>query len=265
MRIVNLASGSKGNSTLIECHNTKILLDAGLGIRELEKRLIGVGVEPKSINAIVITHEHSDHIGGLKSFVRKYKPLVFAHRDVWPYLENNIGDIADSVERRFDSLPFNIGDVIVTPFCVSHDSRNCQGFTFVCGKAKFSYATDIGFVSGVVDENLCGSKLVFIEANHDPDMLKNNPLYPPVLKARIRGKNGHLSNFDCASEVVRLAQNGTRFFALSHLSEKNNTPELAFEVVSNALSCAGFSVEKDVFIRLTHQDHAGNNFYLKEE
>ena len=84
MRIVNLASGSKGNSTLIECHNTKILLDAGLGIRELEKRLIGVGVEPKSINAIVITHEHSDHIGGHKSFVRKYRPLVFAHRDVGP-------------------------------------------------------------------------------------------------------------------------------------------------------------------------------------
>ena len=265
MRIINIASGSKGNSTIIKTTGATIMLDCGLGIRELLLRLNLAEIAPEEIDAVVITHEHNDHIKGLNSFSKRFKKPVFAHTVVWPEIERYAGDINNSCERRFESLPFKIGDCLVTPFAVSHDSRNCQGFVFECGKAKFSYATDLGFVSGENLAHLMGSKLVFIESNHDEKMLIENPNYPPVLKARIRGNSGHLSNIQCAEVVVNLAKSGTRYFALCHLSEQNNTPELAFGVVANALTNSGFEVEKSVFIRLTYQYKIGNNFYLKEE
>lgn len=265
MRVINIASGSKGNCTVIQSSQATILLDAGLGIRELLSRLESAGVSAKDIDAIVVTHEHIDHIKALSSLARKFKTPIYAHADVWPYLEQNIGDVANSCERRFESLPFKVKDVLITPFCVSHDSRNCQGFSFECKNAKFSYATDLGFVSGEAYSHLCGSKLVFIESNHDPEMLKNNAFYPPVLKARIRGNNGHLSNEQCAETVVGLARAGTKYFALCHLSEHNNTPELAFGVVANALNLNGFTIEKNVFLRMTYQHKIGNNFNLKED
>ena len=265
MRIINIASGSKGNCTIIKTTGTTIMLDCGLGIRELLLRLEMAQVAPEEIDAVVVTHEHNDHIKGLSSFVKRFKKPVFAREDVWPEIEKFAGDINNSCERKFSNLPFKIGDLLVTPFCVSHDSRNCQGFSFECKKAKFSYATDLGFVSGENIAHLMGSKLVFIESNHDEKMLIENPNYPPYLKARIRGNNGHLSNKQCAEAVVSLAQNGTRYFALCHLSEQNNTPELAFGVVANALTNSGFVVEKNVFIRLTYQYKIGNNFYLKED
>ncbi len=265
MRVVNIASGSRGNCTLIETKTTKILLDVGLSIKELIKRLGEVNVNPQQIDAVVITHEHMDHIKGLGSFTKRFKKPVFAHADVWGVLEKNIGDVKDACENQFTSLPFTIGNIKVTPFCVSHDSINCQGFTFECGKAKFAYATDLGYVSGSVYSNLVGAKLVFIESNHDLEMLKNNPLYPAYLKARIRGNSGHLSNNQCADAIVGLIKNGTRYFALSHLSEKNNTPQLAFQTIATAIINCGYTLEKDVFIRLTYQDKVGNNFNLKED
>ncbi|MBQ7579260.1 MAG: MBL fold metallo-hydrolase [Clostridia bacterium] len=265
MRVINIASGSKGNCTIIATNNATIMLDCGLGIRELISRLSEAGINAEDIDAIVITHEHSDHIKGLNSFTRKFKKPVYAHKQVWPYIEKYASDINNSCERYFESLPFYVKDVLITPFAVSHDSKNCQGYTFECKKAKFSYATDLGFVSGENMAHLMGSKLVFIESNHDEKMLIDNPLYPPVLKARIRGNSGHLSNKQCAEAVVSLAGSGTRYFALCHLSEHNNTPELAFGVVANALTNSGFQVEKNVFLRLTYQHKIGNNFYLKED
>jgi len=265
MRIINIASGSKGNCTIIKTKCSTIMLDCGLAIKELLLRMEIAQIEPEEIDAVLITHEHIDHIKGLNSFTRRFKKPVFAKSEVWPYIEKTASDINNSCERSFDDLPFKVGDCLITPFCVSHDSRNCQGFTFECGKAKFSYATDLGFVSGENLAHLMGSKLVFIESNHDEKMLLENPNYPAYLKARIKGNGGHLSNKQCAEAVVSLAQNGTRYFALCHLSEQNNTPELAFSVVANALENNGFNVEKNVFIRLTYQYKVGNNFYLKEE
>ncbi len=264
MRIINIASGSKGNCTVIQTSETTLLLDCGLGINELVKRLNNVGIDPKQINAIIITHEHGDHIKGLQSFTRRFKKPIYAHADIWQNLEKNIGDIANTCERSFTSLPFIIGNIQISPFCVSHDSLNCQGFSFTCGKAKFSYATDLGYVSGEVFNNLVGSKLIFIEANHDLEMLKNS-FYPAYLKARIKSNNGHLSNNQCADAIVALARTGTRFFALCHLSENNNTPELAFGTVANALILNGFEIEKDVLLRITYQNKPGNNFNLKED
>ncbi|MBO4570135.1 MAG: MBL fold metallo-hydrolase [Clostridia bacterium] len=260
MRVKNLGSGSKGNSTLIETGKTKVLLDCGFGIRELTNRLNEAGVSLDEIDAIVITHEHSDHIKGLKSIIAKHKIKVYAHALVWPVLHSQVDN---RLEMVFGDMPFKIGDLVVTPFVVSHDSINCQGFTFTCGKAKFGYATDLGYVSSEVLNMLTGSKLVFIESNHDEEMLKNGP-YPPILKARIRGNTGHLSNIQCAEATIKLALSGTKYFALAHLSEHNNTPALAYGTVSNALANAMLEPEKDVFLRLTYQDKCGNNFYIKE-
>ena len=260
MRIINLGSGSGGNSTLIEAGDVKILLDCGFGIRELELRLEAAKSSLKEINAIVITHEHIDHIRGLKSIISRHKIPVYANYLVMPTLAKNIDD---RLEFPTKTESFKIGDITVTPFAVSHDSINCQGYTFSCGGAKFGYATDLGYVSGEVLNHLLGCKLVFIEANHDPEMLKNGP-YPPILKARIRSNTGHLSNVQCAEIVKELALNGTKFFALCHLSQHNNTPELAFGTVVNALNNLNFEIERDVVIRLTYQDRVANNFIIKE-
>ena len=173
--------------------------------------------------------------------------LVSLHFTVWDFTDN----------------AFLVGDIVVSPFPVSHDSLNCQGFTFSKGKAKFGYATDLGFVSGAVLSHLMGSKLVFIESNHDVRMLSEGP-YPPILKARIRSNSGHLSNVQCAEVALQLATNGTKYFALCHLSEQNNTPELAFGTVTNAFITRGFRVEKDVVLRLTYQNKIGNNFLIGE-
>ena len=260
MRIINLGSGSRGNSTLIEAGQTKILLDCGFGIRELELRLKEAKTNLKEINALVITHEHVDHIRGLKSIISKFKIPVYANQLVLPTLAKHIDD---RLEYAFSNNAFKIGEISITPFPVSHDSINCQGFTFSCGQAKFGYATDLGYVSGEVLNHLLGCKLVFIESNHDIQMLKNGP-YPPILKARIRGNEGHLSNVQCAECVKQLALNGTKFFALCHLSQHNNTPELAFATTANALSKLNLEVEKDIIIRLTYQDRVANNFIIRE-
>jgi len=261
MRVINLGSGSRGNSTLIIAGQTKILLDCGFTLTEIKTRLASAGVSVSEISAMVITHEHNDHIRGLKVLEKATGAPIYAHFN----LERLLAKSAPIHKiHAFNTQPFMVGEVLVTPFPVSHDSINCQGFTFEhCGQ-KFAYATDLGFVSGENLAHLIGAKLVMIEANHDRDMLRNGP-YPPILKARIESKNGHLSNTQCAEVVTKLALNGTRFFALAHLSEHNNTPELAFGTIANALANANFAVEKEVFVRLTYQDRIGNNFRIGEK
>lgn len=262
MRIINLASGSKGNSTFIDSGKIKVLLDCGLTLSKLTERLSLVGEKPEDIDAIVITHEHSDHIHCLLQFLKKYKAIAYVPSEI---VKGHLVDVPENVQDKIVEMKgydFFIGDIGVCPFKLPHDSIVCFGYSFVCGSKKVSFATDLGYMPDSAFEKLVKSNLVYIESNHDKKMLMSCQKYPYITKQRIAGENGHLSNEQCSEVIVKLAKLGTKYFVLSHLSENTNTIESAFLTNAKALENSGFELEKDVFLRYSRQDRPGNNFYF---
>ena len=262
MRVVNLASGSKGNSTLIDSGKIKVLLDVGLSLVALEERLELVNEKAENIDAIVITHEHSDHIHCLENFLKKYNAIAYVPSEI---VNGFLKDIPESVREKIVEMKgydFTIGDISVRPYALPHDSIVCYGYSFVCGDKKVSFATDLGFVPENVLEKIAQSNLVYIESNHDKKVLLGCAKYPYITKQRILGEHGHLSNEQCSKAIVSLAKLGTKYFVLSHLSENTNTVEIAYITNAKALENAGFVLEKDVFLRYSRQDKPGNNFYF---
>lgn len=239
MRAVNLSSGSDGNLTYIESENAKILVDIGLSCKETEKRLALLGVSGDQIDAILITHEHSDHIKGLDVFASKFKTKVYAHIDGWNAINNKISRLESTQKWSFSECPFTIKDITATAFKLPHDSSCCVGYSFTCGSHKISIATDLGKIDENVLKQLSGSQLVYLESNHNVDMLKNNPNYTAMLKNRIFSSRGHLSNLESAKAISYLAQNGVKQVVLSHLSKENNRPDLAYTEVCNYLRNLG--------------------------
>lgn len=248
MRVCNLSSGSDGNLTYIETLNAKILLDAGLSASEITKRLSLLRVTPDEIDAILITHEHSDHIKGVDVFASKYHTKVYVHNKGYGALTEKLkkSDQIDFVQ--FDDMDFYIKDLLIGNFPLSHDAKYCTGYTFKEKTKKVSILTDLGYTNDEVLSKIQGSVLVYIEANHDVEMLKNNPSYPLILKQRILGKHGHLSNDACAKAVEFLAKTGTKQVMLAHLSRENNTPELAYNTVCNHLKECGIQEGKNIKI-----------------
>ncbi len=266
MHIVNLASGSKANSTLIETEKTKILIDAGLREKELERRLNEVGTSLSQINAIFVTHEHSDHIKALPTLAKKYDMQFFVHEELAKSgLLQNI-NFKEQKLLCFSNNTAKVGDLLIEPFNISHDAVCPVGFVVseFKSKSKAGFVTDLGIVTETVKNALSGSKIVFIESNHDKQMLLSGN-YPPRLKARIAGKYGHLSNAQALELADWLYKRGTKCFILSHLSENNNSPRIAYGEFANFFESQGLVLDKDVFIRLSFQDKHGNNFSLKKE
>ncbi len=266
MRIINLASGSKANTTFIGFNETKILIDVGLNEKQLRERLQEIGEKIENISGICITHEHSDHIKSLKTLAKKYDMNFYIHKNL---AESNF--LSDTVFKegklhKFLSDKFVIGELEIQPFDTSHDAIAPVGFSInVHGsKSKFSIITDTGLVFERTIKLIEHSKIVFIESNYDEKMLKNG-FYPAIVKERIAGNKGHLSNAQSLEVAKRLFATGTKCFVLSHLSENNNTPELAFLNYANFFESQGYVLDKDVFIRLSYQNRHGNNFILKEE
>ena len=248
MRVCNLSSGSDGNLTYIETLNAKILLDAGLSASEITKRLALLRVTPEEIDAILITHEHCDHIKGLDVFASKYHTKVYVHnKGLWA-LKSKLKKCDQIQFMPFDDMDFYIKDLLVTNFPLSHDSEYCSGYSFKEKTKKVSILTDLGYTNNEILSKIAGSVLVYIEANHDIDMLKNNPSYPLVLKQRILGKRGHLSNVACAEAVEYLARTCTKQVMLAHLSRENNTPELAYGTVCAYLKEHGIEEGKNIKI-----------------
>ena len=237
MKVCNLSSGSDGNATYIEGTHAKILVDAGLSCKELESRLALLKVAPEEIDAILITHEHTDHIKGLDVFVNRYRPLVFVHKDGLNALRKKLKK--PLVISTFDDAPFLIEDLKILPIAVPHDVDRCTGYVISENEKKISIITDLGHTTNEILQNLFGSSLVFLEANHDVARLRENKNYPSYLKNRILGQNGHLSNDSCAEAIVELAKNGCRQVVLSHLSTENNTPELAYDYITKTLKKYG--------------------------
>ena len=244
MKICLLASGSKGNSILVESGQTCLLIDAGLSARELSRRLASVGVSVDALTALLVTHEHTDHIRGLGPLVRQLNLPVYLHNELAPKLPD-VGNI-DCVREFAGGEHFRINDFCIHPFSITHDSVAPVGFTLSNGSGKIGIATDLGVVTRLVTDCLRGCRALIIESNHDETLLRDGP-YPWKLKQRVRSNYGHLSNEASSSLLEKLVWEGLETVFLGHLSEINNRPELAYQAVEQILDKQNLC-DPDIFI-----------------
>lgn len=251
MKFCSLFSGSSGNSLFIKNNNTRILCDAGKNGKQVELALNRIGETAKDLNAIILTHEHSDHVSAAGVLSRRYNIPIYANYDTWKKLhEQNIGKIKPENEIVFENRkPFYFPDLEVTSFLTSHDAACSVGFQISDGKNKMGIATDTGIVTEDMNEYLFGSKLVVLESNHDTSMLETGP-YPYYLKERIKGAWGHLSNARAALYASELVKNGTERIVLAHLSEQNNMPFLAEQETANVFERDLIRTGKDVLLEV---------------
>ncbi len=228
-----LGSGSGGNAIYLSDGLTSILVDAGLSAREIGRRLEQRGVSTAALSALLITHEHTDHVRGVERLCRRHRLPVFltagTRQAALPLRE-----LPDT--RIFDcGRPFQLGTLTVHPFSISHDACDPAGFVIGANGTRIGIATDLGIVTAVVREHLRGCRLLVLESNHDPDMLMQGP-YPWFLKQRIRGRCGHLSNEDSGRLLAEIAHPGLEQVVLAHLSETNNTPAKALAEAAQAIA-----------------------------
>lgn len=232
VELITLGSGSRGNSTLLRTARSAILIDAGFSARQLFLRLEAIDQDPAGIDAIVITHEHSDHIGGVPVFTRRTCARVLANEATAASAGPALRD-ATTLKTFTTGRSFEVGDFTITPFPVSHDAAEPVGFILEAEGIRTGYATDLGHADNGVVERLTGCEIVVLEANHDRNMLFIGP-YPPVTKQRVDSDHGHLSNEDAAEALIGIIPGGTRQVILAHLSETNNIPRLARAAVEGA-------------------------------
>ncbi|MDX1253206.1 MAG: MBL fold metallo-hydrolase [Gammaproteobacteria bacterium] len=234
MRFASLGSGSQGNGTLVEKDRTCILVDCGFAIAETEQRLARLGKRPEDITAIVISHEHGDHVSGVGPLAKKYDMPVWATAGT---AQHNWLRRLVTLHRFSSHRPFAIGDLQVQPFPVPHDAREPTHFVFSDGVRKMGVLTDTGSSTPHIEQCLTGCDALMLESNHDSDMLANGE-YTKKLKKRVAGQYGHLSNRQAAELLSKLDCSKLQHLVAMHLSAKNNTPQLAREALSNALRCA---------------------------
>ncbi len=245
-----LFSSSTGNSIYIGGGDDSILIDVGMTAKQIEQSLWGIGVDADSIRNIFITHEHSDHVKGLKVFTKKHKARVFMTAGTYEALAKT--DALDNVSecKIITDDGVDVGCMLIKPFAISHDCIEPCGYTVeMANGRKLSVATDLGIMTDTVFDALKGSDLVMLESNHDVNMLQCGG-YPYILKRRILGVKGHLSNEDCAETLAKLLETGTTRFFLGHLSRENNLPTLAYQTSVCALSMAGAREGDDYYIRV---------------
>ena len=260
-----LYSGSSGNALFCQYGNTRLLIDAGKTGSCLSAALEKIGVRPETLDGILITHEHSDHIHGAGVMARKYHLPLFATQETWRAMDGKIGKIPGELIRTVQSgKGFWLGEIGVEPFSIPHDAADPVGYRLWGGELSVSTATDLGVFTDTVYRNIAGSTLILLESNHDPDMLRANPRYNALLKARILGDHGHLSNEACAGALLRLISGGTKHLILGHLSGENNTPVLARRVSETAMLREGIRPGTDVELQVALRDETGEIFILKE-
>ncbi len=255
-----LGSGSKGNSYLIGNDKNKILVDAGLSAKNIAEYLVGLGMQPGEIDGIVITHEHMDHINGIKVFSKKYDVPVYANEKTMAAILRKIPDMQSKNVRVFENS-FPIKSLDIQPFKTPHDSVCSCGFSVYSGNYKVTVATDLGHMNSSVMENLKNSDILVLEANHDLEMLEKGP-YSLFLKQRVRGPRGHLSNDVCGQTLAKLLDYGLKHVVLAHLSEENNTPEIAYNTVIKYLNEKGAQDKKDINIDIARQHQRGKCYRI---
>ena len=235
----SLYSGSSGNSLLVETENTKLLIDAGVSSKKIETALTNLNIDPNTINGILITHEHTDHVQGLGTFAKKFDLPVYVNQktlDAMPKQKEKIAE--ENIKNIRIEEKFEIRDLKIKPFAIPHDAANPCGFNIIKDDKKISIATDIGHMTNGILKNLEDSIFVLLESNYDPEVLKFSR-YPYILKSRIAGPNGHLPNDMAGKTIAHLLQSGLKQATLGHLSKESNFPELAYktvidEIISNS-------------------------------
>lgn len=228
----NLCSGSSGNSSLIQTENTKILIDAGGSAKRITEALSSINVDISSLDAILVTHEHVDHVQSLGTISKKYNIPVYANKETWNAMPDQKLKVLNENQKKFIiNDDFEIKDILLKSFSIPHDAANPCGFSFIHNGIKASIATDLGHITPEIMQNLEKSSFILLEANYDPNILKYSK-YPYSLKLRISGPDGHLSNETCGKVVSKLIPTGLSSVLLGHLSKENNFPELAYKTVA---------------------------------
>ena len=254
LAVCSLSSGSKGNATYISDGDTSILVDAGLSGIELQRRLESRDLAPEKLDAIIVTHEHSDHVRGVGILSRRFKLPVYINQKT-AAASPGLGDLHE-IKPIDCGRTFAIGNLTIHPFSISHDAEDPAGFSIGRNGTRMAIATDLGMATAMVKEHLKSCALLVLEANHDPQMLETGP-YPWPLKQRIQSRLGHLSNGDSKKLLHELQHDKLRHVILAHLSEINNTPQKAFEEVVQALTRC------DAQLTVADQYSSGPVIYLK--
>ncbi len=241
MKYFLLASGSRGNSLFVQSANGRFLIDVGLSATQVSQILVKKDIDPTSVDAILLTHSHSDHTRGVQVFANRYKIPIYAHPETLIAIERHLkpGQVTESVEAAFQ-----IKDVQFQPFRLSHDCDPTHGYLVKTGGKTLALCTDTGIVTDKVKSMLQNVDAIILESNHDPRMLANGP-YPQHLKERVSGRTGHLSNQDAGELLQEIMHTGLRQIVLAHLSDKNNTPGLALRTV---LDCLGPQYEDRIYV-----------------
>jgi len=255
LSICILASGSRGNAIFVSSGSTSILIDAGLSGIEIERRLKHRGLCPKNLDAILVSHEHTDHIQGVGVLSRRFKLPVYLSTRTQKAALSQLGNLHHF--KNFEcGTTFKINNLSIHPFSISHDAQDPAGFTVNQNGTKIGIATDLGIATSMVKDHLKGCVLLILEANHDEDMLINGP-YPWPVKQRIKSRTGHLSNAASKALLNELQHDRLKHVMLAHLSETNNTPKKAVNEVRQALTRCTAT------IGVASQDESGSLFHIK--
>ena len=243
MKLMNIASGSSGNVTFVGTENTSVLIDAGISMKKIEEGMNSIGMSARDLDAIMITHEHSDHIKGLGVLSRKYGIPIYATQGTIKGIGENtsVGRIDNELYNVISTdISFQVGDLTIEPHSIWHDAYEPVCYSITDGKSKASIATDLGDFNDYLVKCLSDSDMLLIEANHDIRMLEAGP-YPYDLKRRILGQKGHLSNEASGRFIRKLLNDHIKTIILGHLSKDNNIPELAYEAVKLELKDNDFT------------------------
>lgn len=254
-RFSSLSSSSSGNCAYVGSAEGGILIDAGVSAKQISMKLDCIGVNPVDIGAIFVTHEHSDHVRGLRVFASKFNIPVYATQGTVRALEASCIANGSFEIRSIAPEGVEINGNFIKPFRTSHDSvESCGYLISTSDERKIAFATDTGIITDETRAAVKGCDLILAESNHDIGMLRNGN-YPYMLKRRILSEKGHLSNIDCSNFVAELVQNGTTRIVLGHLSKENNIPELAFQTTKSALDCIGAVQFKDYILKVAGSDN----------
>lgn len=244
-----LASGSKGNSLFLGSKNTKLLIDAGISFKQLKERLDSIGESVDAIEAVIITHEHSDHIRGLETLVKRCNIPIFANAQTARAILSQM-----SIRPKFKIFStgesFSYGDIEFHPFSVQHDTLDPVGFTAQIGDRKLGICTDTGFITTLIKHHLKGCHCLYLESNHEVNMVHSSKR-PAVYKQRVLSKQGHLSNEEAATLLKELVHEGLKHVYLAHLSEECNHPDLAIKRSKEMLET---SSKIDIMLEIAHQN-----------
>jgi phosphoribosyl 1,2-cyclic phosphodiesterase len=235
IRFASLGSGSEGNGLIVESGKARVLVDCGFGLNDTVTRLGRLGIDPTELAAIIVTHEHDDHAGGVPRFARRYDLPVYLTYGTLVSL-GEAGSMMPQINLIDSHAPFAIGDVEVHPYPVPHDAREPAQFVFSDGDLRLGLLTDTGDSTPHIERMLSGLDALILECNHDIDLLMNGA-YPPQLKRRISSRYGHLDNATAARILGGIDCSRLQHFIAAHLSAQNNTPELARVAASAALGC----------------------------